>query len=255
MLYNGEGTADFISRMSVVAAPPDRTVEDNQAKPAHYSAFLSRPAWITTGVFKVAALTETPFETHQNHEAFLSAPTWIRTGAFGLTTHRKAVSLGVAVGNGYNIFLSDSSWIRTGVFGLSKAWDEAATPAILSVFEGTWITTGVFEVAAMAKGRAFTRLSGRYDAFLSTSTWLKTGLFSLTGHKKISTPMATFGRYDRFLSGSSWIRTGVFGLSKAWDEAATPAILSVFEGTWITTGVFDPVTLPRHLGQLLRLAA
>jgi hypothetical protein len=112
MLHNGEDITEFLSRMSRLAIPMGYSaVADNEAKPRHYSAFLCRPAWITTGVFKVAALTERPCETHTGYEAFLSGPTWI----------------------------------RTGVFRLSKVWDESAVPNFCSVFDGTWITTGVFE--------------------------------------------------------------------------------------------------------------
>ena len=112
MLHNGEDITEFLSRMSRVVTPMGcGAVADNEAKPRRYSAFLSRPAWITRGVFKVAALTETPCETHTGHEAFLAGPTWI----------------------------------RTGVFGLNKVWDDSAVPNFSSVFDGTWITTGAFE--------------------------------------------------------------------------------------------------------------
>lgn len=92
ILQDGEDMTEFLSRMGGIAVPIGHRGPENRTGANRYSAFLS-------------------------------TPTWIRTGMFVLTEPRR----GVAPTPIAKVF--ECPWITTGVFGLATLWGRAAEPS------------------------------------------------------------------------------------------------------------------------------
>lgn len=125
MYHNTVDASEFVGRMSRAVAPLNDKKPKDENRLDRHSAFLSKPSWITTGVFKIIALTESPTligKADGCYDAFLSAPTWIRTGVFGLTTPLGGASVPPVL----KVF--DRTWITTGVFELTRPWGRCKEP-------------------------------------------------------------------------------------------------------------------------------
>mgnify|MGYP000241754468 CR=1 FL=1 len=167
----------------------------------HVSRFLSKMGQETRPVRLMASEKKAGDKAWPS---FFSRPTWIRTGVFTMS------SLWGGEASGRGFLSAKTNWTRQGlerVFGTGPRTRG-------TVREGTWLTTGVFELACLAKGGFTAGTTAAYNAFFSRPTWIRTGVFRL-GTRGYGLAVASLLKpFTR-----TWITTGVFSLSNTWGRA------------------------------------